>query len=320
MDDSELRALLAAQSRLIAELSERLAPTVSTLTLRELYARYEASSKARRSWDTIMYLLRPTVREYGARPAASLRVTDWTTFRAAGEGKWSGSTLNQQLAWLKTLLRWGVDQGLLPVEPHLCRAKPAKVKIARETAPTEDDAAAMLALAGARMRVVVLCVFDAGMRRNEYRQLQRAWLDRERMEIRMPNWACKGSRGRTTQLTSRLLRAIDAIPRDIRSPYVLTNADTGEPFAAATYTKLWRALAADAGLQAVPGEVRVRGHDGRHGFATQAVCRGVRLEVVSDMLGHASLETTRIYVQRRGSDLAKAREDFERGIEKDRHR
>lgn len=330
MDDSELRAMFAAQQAQIAELlaATRPAPVVM-VPLAELYASYEAASRSRASWPTIMYLLRPVLAAFGERPAAALKASDWTTYRTEREGKYSGSTLNQQLAWLKTLLRWSVEQGALTALPHLCKTKPRKCKNARETATTEDDVEALLAIACPEERVMVLCACDAGMRRNEIRQLQRSWIDRERMEIRLPNWACKGQRGRTVLVTRRLLDAIDAIPRDISSSYVLTSPakddkgrPTHQPYHGMTLGKWWRELARTAGLKAVPGEARVTPHCGRAGFATEAIERGVPIEDVSEMLGHASLETTRIYIRRHGKRrhdaLARARERFETGIKSDR--
>lgn len=269
-----------------------------------------------------MYLLRPVLAELGLRVAHELQVSDWTAYRTANEGKFSGSTLNQQLAWLKTCLRWNHEQGSLASLPHLCRAKPAKVKIARETATTEDDVSKLLDHVRPIQRVMVLAACDAMMRRNEIRQIQWTWLDRERMEIRLPDWACKGRRGRTVFMTRRLLDAIDAIPRDIRSSYVLTCPETGRPYHTMTLGKWWRELARKAELQAVPGEERVHLHDGRAGGATEASDRGVPIEDISEMLGHASLETTRIYLRRHGrrkhDALARARERFEAGIARDK--
>lgn len=316
--------MIAAQTALITALVESQRPASQpTTTVRELYTEYEKANKSRAaSWPTIFYLLRPVVAELGLRVAHELQVSDWTTYRTANEGKYSGSTLNQQLAWLKTMLRWNHEQGALATLPHLCKAKPAKVKIARETATTEDDVVKVLPHARAIQRIMVLGVCDAMMRRNEIRQLQRGWLDRERMEIRLPDWACKGRRGRTVFMTRRLLTAIDAIPRHISSPYVLTNPKTGTLYHKVTLGKWWRALAEKAELQPVPGEVRVHLHDGRAGAATEASDRGVPIEDISEMLGHASLETTRIYLRRHGrrkhDALARARERFESGIKNDR--
>lgn len=323
MDDDELRARLAAQEAQIAALVAALRPAATALTVAELYARYEAANKARGCWPTIMFRLRPVVAALGERAAMDLRAADWTAYRGPRDEKGlAARTVNQELAWLKAMLRWGVREGLLPSEPHVCGARKGKQPRRRETAPTEADVAALLAeVARVRDRVIVLCACDSGMRRNEIRQLQWAWIDRAEKLIRLPDAISKGGRGRTVPATARQLEAIDAVPRVLRSPYVLTNSKTGGPFSKGRFSQWWRDLAELAGLQAVPGETRVHLHDGRHGYATNAARRGVRIEVIQEVLGHASLDQTRDYVQSaNAADLAEARETFERGIDRDTRR
>lgn len=316
--DDELRALLAAQARLIAELSERIAPVrIAALPLSDLFAQYEVAQKARPGWRTAKSMLTPVLKLLGARDAGALTVRDWTEYRDS-RAELAPSSRNYTLFVLKAMLRWGVAEGLLAAESPLCRARTQPQKDHRETAPTEDDVTRLLAeVRQPRERVIVLCAVDSGMRRNEIRQLQWSWVDRDRLEIALPNWACKNHRGGIVPMTARLRGAIEAMPRVLRSPYVLANPKTGEPYAREMLTKWWRELADLAGLKAEPGEVRVRLHDGRHAYVTQALERGVRLEVVSDVVRHASLDQTIIYRKRRPNDLRAARETFEAGIVRD---
>lgn len=318
MDDAELRALLAAQARLITELSERIAPARPTIPLGELYARYEAARKSRPAWYSVRAMLLPFIERYRDRDAGTMAVRDWSDYRELRPSL-APSSRNTTLAYVKSLFGWAVEQGLLTDRPPLCKASAEKQRDHRETAPDEADVQKLLAACTKpREKVIVLCACDSGMRRNEIRQLQWSWIDSERRSISLPNWACKGGRGGVVPTTRRALAAIDNMPRDIRSPYVLGNPQKkGQPYAKQMFTNWFRALATAAGLKAVPGETRVRLHDARHGYATNAVERGVRIEVVSDVLRHASLEQTRAYVQRRPRDLEQARDDFERGIERD---
>lgn len=313
-DDEAIAYALAIMQRRLG------AAKAPALPLVDLYLRYEAANKARGCWPTIMYRLRPVVKALGDRDVMSIAVTDWTTYRAPREATHAPSTLNDELAWLKALLRWGVVQGLLPYEPAVCKAVKGKERKHRETAPPEDDVGALLAEADSRERVIVLCAADAGMRRNEIRQLQWSWLNREALTIALPDWACKGGRGGVVPMTLRLLAAIVNIPRNLHSPYVLTNSRTSGPYSKGRFCEWFKQLQARAGLVAAPLDRRVHLHDLRHGFATNAVERGVGIEAVSDILRHASLEQTRSYVQRRPRDIQRAREAFEAGIERDRTR
>lgn len=271
-------------------------------------------------WPSAKYMLGPFVARYGDRSSAELGLRDWGDYREQRAELAPGSR-NFTLAKIKAMLRWALADGLLLSEPAICSARTEPQKDHRETAPTEADNQRVLAeVTKARELVIVLCATDAGMRRNEIRQLQWPWVAVDGERITIPNWAAKGGKGRTVPATYRLYSAIRTMPRDIRSEYVITNPDTGQPYCKAMFTKWSRELIAASGIQPAPGEVRVRLHDLRHGYATNAVERGVRIEVVSDILGHASLEQTRAYVQRRPGDLSAARETFQAGIERDRTR
>jgi integrase len=315
MTDDELIA------RALEVLQRRANASSDPLPTAKLYEKYEAANKARDCWPTIMYRLRPVVAALGERDAKTLAVTDWTTYRAPREKTHACKTLNDELAWTKTMLRWGIEQGHLSNEPPICKAKGAKGRKHRETAPTEDDVGKLLDQTERdRERVIVLCAADAGMRRNEIRQLQHTWVSADGHSITIPDWAAKGRRGGVVPCTHRRYAAIRAMPRDIRSPYVLTNSRTGGPYSKGRFCAWFKDLQQRAGLIAAPLDKSVHLHDLRHGYATNAVERGVGIEVVSDILRHSSLEQTRSYVQRRPRDLARALERFEAGIELDRTR
>lgn len=314
----------------IAELCRRRdnIPAGPSLTVAELYARYEAASKGRKSWASIRVHLAGCVTAFGARDAAGLKVIDWTEYRARrelelvprGNGRtYSPTTINTQLSYLKVLLNWGVTQGLLLANP-LQKAKRSAQRAHRETAPAEVDISALLEQADVRATAVVLCATDAGLRRLEIRSLQWAWIDREAMLIRLPGWACKGGRGGAVPMTRRLREALDAIPRALRSPWVFTSPRGGARYSLRAFSRWFRAVADAAGIQAAPEDGNVHLHDCRHAFASNATRRGVRIEIVSQVLRHASLDQTRDYVQTSDVDLRAAREAFEAGIERDKRR
>lgn len=71
-------------------------------------------------------------------------------------------------------------------------------------------------------------------------------------------------------------------------------------------TTHWDALVAEVGLQGL------RRHDLRHVGATWFANSGVPLHVVADILGHASIETTRTYLHTDDAAIARATASFDR--------
>ena len=88
-------------------------------------------------------------------------------------------------------------------------------------------------------------------------------------------------RHRLSQLAERDAAGVDYHD----SGYVFTGL-RGDPMAPDRISRLFRALAAEAGLPPI------RLHDLRHGAATLALAAGVDLRVVQDMLGHCSIVLT----------------------------
>lgn len=70
----------------------------------------------------------------------------------------------------------------------------------------------------------------------------------------------------------------------------------------------WDALVARLGL---PG---LRRHDLRHAGATWFANAGIPIHVVSDILGHASIETTRAYLHIDNTALKRAAEQINRHL------
>lgn len=323
-DELLIRALEILQKR------ARGAASAKSVTVKEIFDKYEfAMARTLKSWRIMEQRLRAFVAKFGDKEAMSIRVLDWSDFRAEREreeiptGKPGrtrrASTLNLELGVVKAMFNWAVGEGRIPHNP-IAAAKRVKTRRHRETAPHEGDIEALLATAESRQRVVILCATDAGMRCSEICALSWNWIDRDARVIRLPNWACKNQRGGTVPLTTRLLDAIDAIPHQLRSPYVLTSPRSGAQFNRRTISRWFRDVADMVGVQATPADGRVVLHDCRHSFASNAARRGVRIEIVSEVLRHASLDQTRDYVQTSEADLAAAREIFEAGIARDRRR
>jgi integrase len=322
---ANMRRLLAAMSEQINALVAAQKPAVEkSLPVGELYDHEQKKREKLPAWWSRRAMLLPFVQRYRERDAASLTQVEWAEYREA-RSDLSPASRNVSLRYVKAMLNGAVRDGRLSKAPLICQSKEEPQKENRQTAPTE--AAIQLLLSECqklRETVMVLCACDSGMRRNELRQLEWSWIDRERMEIALPDWACKNRGGGVLPMTARTLAAIDAMPRVISdgrvSPYVIAKPDGGGMYVAQMFTNWFRELEKKAQLKAAPGDVRVHLHDLRASFLTNGSERGVRLEVLQRIARHKSIEQTIKYTRRRPPDLERARELFEAGIERDKRR
>jgi integrase len=310
-------------------LHRRSGPVAPSLTLRQLYGHYKPYRAKLGGWRVVQFRLSLVLdavyaegtATLGDREVMSLRVLDWSdwrNWRAAKEyapGKTpKDHTVNLHLESLKAMLNWGVREGRIPHNP-LTQARPVGKRGKRNTAPTEADIAAMLAVSDDIERYIVLAGSDAGMRRTEWRLCRHEWVDCERGQISLGAEVCKGKKARTVPATKRLLDAIAALPRHFRIGCILSNPDTGEPFADGTVARWFRELEVRSGVEAAPGDRRVVAHDLRHHFASASAERNIPVPVIQKQMGHKHIATTMLYVQTRDSaTYGPALDAFEAGI------
>ena len=90
-------------------------------------------------------------------------------------------------------------------------------------------------------------------------------------------------------------------PAPVNSPALLLNR-RGQRLSVRGASDIIRAIAADANLD----EEHITAHVGRHTFATTLIRGGTDLVAVADMLGHARLDTVRLYTHPSAADRERA--------------
>jgi len=301
-----------------------------SMTVRELVRIYLPTLAKARTRLLASGRLRPIMAAFGDRDVMSLRVIDAADYRAARKATeiprgepgrfYSDLSINFELRTLKTAIRWAVREGRLPHNP-ISEAKEAKCKKRRQTSPTEDEIGQLLALADTTYRALILLAADSGLRRDEARLMRWDWLDETTATVLLPGWACKNGKDRIVPLTTRTMAALRLLVRHLRSPYVFARAnDEGSPMGARELDNKFRDLVRASTIDAAPGDSNVHYHDLRHSYARRAARAGVRIEVISRILGHGSIQQTLDYIQMADDDVIEAGEAFERGMARGRER
>ena len=161
----------------------------------------------------------------------------------------------------------------------------------------------------------VFSAYTGGIRISDILTLRWKYFDGERLHFKMS----KTNRDVMVKLPNKALEILKRYqPGKVEKnglifPFLNTDLDLSEPIilynaissATALCNKNLKIIAKRAKI-----EKKFTFHSSRHTFATRALRKGIRIEYVSKLLGHASIEETQIYAQIINEELDKAMEVF----------
>lgn len=164
---------------------------------------------------------------------------------------------------------------------------------------------------GRRNRMALVLMFRCGLRVSDVCNLADRDVDLENCEITVRHG--KGDKQRmvdfgpiTKAEIESWLATRKAHKLKYRSVWFLVTRD-GKKCCTKTFREAVRKLSEQTGIYVMDGDKRrkVHPHVLRHVFATDCVRDGVELHELQDMLGHASLNTTQVYLHVRRDELKK---------------
>lgn len=171
-----------------------------------------------------------------------------------------------------------------------------------ELAATRDDLSTPARIRLARNRAIVELFYSSGLRLSELHSLDRDAVDLRERRVRARG---KGSKERIVPVGSAAVAAIRsylALSGEVRpsgQPGGRPQDYAGDPlFITTTGRRLSRRQiqrVVQGILEGVAGAEGLSPHALRHSFATHLLDEGADLMAVRDLLGHASLSTTRVY-------------------------
>ena len=192
------------------------------------------------------------------------------------------ATANRDVAVLRRILYWALDEGLLSSNPLMRFRRLPEPKKPKRVLSVLDEEKLLGVLAG-HLRTCVLLSLDTGMRRGEVLSLQREYLDVHRQVLVVSKSKTAGGTGRE-------------IPWSVRVAEILTPlaGDTGlvvryQDGALKNIKRSWRTALRRSGIP------RLRFHDLRHTFNTRLMEAGVSRDVRKALMGHASSDVNDLY-------------------------
>lgn len=246
----------------------------------------------KRSWDRDEISLGHLKEFFKGLRLAAVGAEKIAGYMAARRKAVSDTTVNRELACLKTLMNKAVEWGRIEKNPA-ARVKKLKEPPACERILTSDEARRLIDAASPALRPVIITALGTGMRRGEILALK--WTDVDLVRGFITVQTSKSGKGRKIPTSGTVAAALGAVAH--RGEHVFQNPETGTHIM--DVKKGFQAACALAKRNPEdkkdPGIVGLRFHDLRHTAASKMVEAGIDLVTVSKILGHASIQMTMRY-------------------------
>lgn len=231
-------------------------------------------------------------------------------FIARIQETYAPKTVANNVRALKTLFALGVEEELVDTNP-LRRIPVPSVPLTDFDVFQPSDIEILIracnrdTLTGLRDAVIVLTLFDSGIRASELVKLTDEDVDWQRGVLTVFG---KGSKARGVPVSARTLRAIRRYINKrnkagiVDKPALFVN-NAGDALTASGLLQLLKRLGKRTGLHVHP-------HALRHAYAVNALRNGAREFDIQGCLGHTTLVMTRHYARQSVADLAEAHKRF----------
>lgn len=220
------------------------------------------------------------------------------------ERKLKHTTVNQKIAALKTFYSL-----LLPESTIMDTFKPLKVPKTIPSVLSKEEIEKIIdATTSIKSKAIVMLLYSAGLRLEECICLKPVHIESASMRIRVEQG--KGCVDRYTILSQRTLEVLRDHIKFCRNREWLFTGRGGNPVSK-RYVEL---IVSMAGAKALKGK-RVHPHMLRHCFATHLLEAGIALPVIQQLLGHASIRTTMIYLHVSHTVLSGVKSPLDMGVD-----
>lgn len=212
------------------------------------------------------------------------------------------STINRELTVLKKMLNLAIDWQLseISVNPVKRARYFSEASYKRDRVLSYEEETALFREASDHLKPILTCALQTGMRCAEILGLKWENVDLEKRQILIKAESSKSGKGRIIPITSTLL-------------YELRRLE-GRSHGSDQFVFLYKSRPVKS-IQVAFTNARCRAgikdltfHDLRHTFASRLVSKGANPVSVKNILGHANLKTTEIYLH---ANLKQMREAIE---------
>lgn len=230
--------------------------------------------------------------------AADIR--KYMAYRIAKDGVHGRGLVNER-DYLSAFFEWAVYQELMTRNPVKQTEKIKLAKIPKKAFTDLECERIRKACRTAREAAMIEVLFSTACRVSEMCGILTSSIDDRRILI-----CGKGKKYGTIYLDSRAQLAVDAYieSRDDDNPYLFPGRNENKPLSTRAAEHIIKEIGKRSGVD------NVHAHRFRRTAATQALRRGMSIEMVSKYLRHENLATTMVYLDLSESELAQQHEKY----------
>jgi len=237
-------------------------------------------------------------RGFVQKPLPAVMLADLQQFAVSLRDDLAAGSQKRILAAVKSLLTFCQKIGYCPFNVGAAlTVRKAKNTLAERILPHEDVARIIEREDGARNHALLRFLYETGCRVSELCGL--TWRDVQPSANGLAQVTLfgKGDKTRHALISKRLYKELSRIRAGAGDNAPVFPSRTGKPLDQPAVFRVMQAAAKRAGI-----EQRVSPHWFRHAAASHALDNGCPIGLVKEQLGHASLETTSVYVHARPTD------------------
>jgi integrase len=241
----------------------------------------DVRSRARKNTHGVYgYLLGKVTNAYGEQPATSLTVKHFLPWVHALPV--SRSTRADVARVTATAFRWAEAEALIPANPLKGMRRPTGESRGAKAVVTADTHAALLTVAHSTFGTLLTLLWETGARPSELSRLTAANVDLANgVAVLMDHKTAEATgRPRLIALTPNAVAVLKALA-EARPQGPLLRTRRGEPW---TKDRIARVMS----RACKAAKVKATAYGYRHGYATQALIRGLPDATVAALLGHSS--------------------------------
>lgn len=264
----------------------------------EKYAKVKKRGWKRSDW-VFLRRLKPYFGIHKLSRITPLMIEEYVAERK--EDGLKNSSVNRELSCLRKIFNLAIDWGYMTVNP-VSKVKSLSEKGSmRERILTEDEEVSLFEAAAPHLKPMLMVGIYTGFRRGVIFNLKWQNVDFEKGEIQIAY--SKTGKGRAVPMKSEVMTPLYSLKtQNGKSEYVFVNPDTGKP-----YTDISRAF---NGACKRAGIEHLKFHDLRHTFGSRLARNGANLNLIRELMGHASILTTQRYLHSQADEKRQAIESL----------